>query len=62
MKVKVNNCVDCGKPCMLFCPLRDDSYEYRCDECKEEEQLYEWDGKELCLNCIEQKLTKVNDV
>ena len=33
MKVKVNGCVDCGLPCMLFCPLRDDSYTYICDEC-----------------------------
>ena len=60
MRIKVNNCVDCGKPCMLFCPLRDDSYEYRCDDCGEETQLYEYDGKELCLNCLEKYLDKVN--
>ena len=60
MKVKIDNCVDCEKPCMLFCPLRDDSYIYSCDECVDETQLYEWDGQELCLECIESKLDKVN--
>ena len=60
MKVKVNGCVDCGLPCMLFCPLRDDTYIYKCDECGDETQLYEWDGQELCLDCIESKLDKVN--
>ena len=61
MKIKVNNCVDCGKPCMLFCPLRDDSYTWVCDECGEETQLYEWEGKELCLDCLEKYLDKVNE-
>ena len=60
MKTKVNSCCDCGLPCMLFCPLRDDSYIWTCDECGTETQLYEWEGQELCLNCIEQSLEKVN--
>ena len=61
MKIKVNGCVDCGLPCMLFCPLRDDSWEYHCDECGEEKQLYEYDGKQLCADCILDSLEKVND-
>ena len=55
MKTKVNNCYDCGLPCMIFCPLRDGSYEYYCDECNEEvnpEDLYEYDGKEICGDCL----------
>jgi hypothetical protein len=60
MKIKVNNCVDCGLPCMLFCPLRDDSWEWHCDECGEETKLYEWEGQELCLDCIEKKLDPIN--
>ena len=60
MKTQVNGCVDCGLPCMLFCPLRDDSYIFTCDECGDETQLYEWDGQELCLSCIEHFLEKVN--
>lgn len=60
MKIKVNNCVDCGKPCMLFCPLRDNSYEYRCDECGAEAKLYKWDGRELCIECIKEELISAN--
>ena len=60
MKVKVNGCIDCGLPCMLFCPLRDDSYIYTSDNCGAETQLYEWEGQELCLECVEQSLEKIN--
>lgn len=60
MKKKVNGCVDCGKPCLLFCPVRDDYYEYYCDECGDETQLYEYEGKELCGRCILNSLDKVN--
>ena len=60
MKIKVNGCVDCGKPCMLFCPLRDDSYIWECDKCGDETQLYEYEEKELCIDCNKQSLTKVN--
>lgn len=60
MKIKVNNCCDCGLPCMLFCPLRDDSYIWECDECGDETQLYEYNDKELCLSCIEKLLEKIN--
>ena len=55
MKIKVNNCVDCGLPCMLFCPLRDDSYIYICDKCGAEvnpEDLYDYDGEEICADCL----------
>ena len=55
MKTKVNGCVDCGLPCMLFCPLRDDSYVYKCDKCGEEvspEDLYEYEGEEICEDCL----------
>lgn len=60
MKIKVNNCCDCGLPCMAYCELRDNSYEYRCDECGDETQLYEFDGKELCESCVLSRLTKIN--
>ena len=60
MKKKVNNCCDCGKPCLLFCPLRDDSWEYYCDECGDETKLYDWEGQELCISCIEKELDPIN--
>lgn len=33
---------------------------FYCDKCGEETRLYYFDGKELCIDCIEQLLTKVN--
>ena len=60
MKVKVNNCVNCDVPCPLFCTLRDNSYEYYCDECGYEEKLYEWNGRELFISCIEKELDPIN--
>lgn len=60
MKIKVNDCCDCGLPCPSYCSLRDDSYIYVCDACDDETQLYEYDGQELCLSCIEELLEKIN--
>lgn len=54
-----NDCVDCGLPCMgNACRLARIPHFY-CDRCGEEEQLYEYDGNQLCLCCIEEKLEKV---
>lgn len=55
-----NDCVDCGMPCIGYsCPYRNVTHFY-CDDCGEEEQLYEFDGEELCIDCIEKRLKKVN--
>ena len=52
-------CVDCGKPCLRnACPYYEVTRFY-CDECGEEETLYHYDGEELCMNCIEERLKKV---
>lgn len=55
-----NDCVDCGRlPCLgSFCSLRKVPHWY-CDKCEEETQLYYFDGKELCIDCIERILEKV---
>lgn len=59
MRVVVNECVDCGLPCLgSSCPKKN-VVRYLCDECEEEEELYYFDGEELCLNCIEERLEKV---
>jgi len=56
-----NECVDCGLPCYGdACPYRHVP-RYYCDECGDEENLYEFDGQELCIKCIENRLTKVNE-
>ena len=59
MRVTENECVDCGKPCMgNACPYRNVTRHY-CDECKMEELLYHYDGEELCIECIKDRLEKV---
>lgn len=56
-----NDCVDCGLPCLGdSCRYRHVAH-YYCDECREETQLYNFDGEELCINCIEKKLEKVGE-
>lgn len=54
-----NECVDCGLPCLgNSCPNRN-VLRYYCDQCEDEAKLYHFDGEELCLNCIEEKLDVV---
>lgn len=60
MKRLENECVDCGLPCLgKSCPNRNVSRFY-CDECGDEAQLYDFDGEELCISCIEKRLDKVD--
>ncbi len=58
-----DECVGCrslGLPCHGdSCRNRNVPHFY-CDECGEENELYEFDGKELCISCIENKLQKVS--
>lgn len=59
MKKYENECVDCGLPCIgEACPHKRVLRLY-CDKCNEEETLYYYDGKELCISCIEKTLEKV---
>lgn len=57
-----NECVGC--PTELgcfgsFCPNRNVPHFY-CDECKEDvEELFKWDDKQLCIDCIKKKLEKI---
>ena len=56
-----DECVGCGLPCYgNSCPNRNVPH-YYCDECGDEEILYEFDGEELCIRCIKGRLTKVNE-
>lgn len=53
-----NDCVGC-EHCIL-CGRKRAEHIY-CDDCSEEEcDIYEFDGKELCIGCIEKLLDKVN--
>lgn len=59
MKQTTNECVDCGLPCLGdSCPYRNVTRLY-CDECGDETDLYYYDGQELCIDCIEKNLEKV---
>ena len=55
-----NECVDCGLPCIYkSCPYYK-VVRYVCDCCKDEvENLYYFDGQELCIDCIEHRLERV---
>lgn len=55
-----NDCVGCELPCMGGgCPLLHVTHFY-CDECMEETELYDFDGEELCIDCIIKRLHKIN--
>ena len=58
-----DECCGCATesyPCMgSACPNRNVPYLY-CDKCNEEvDDLYEWDGKQVCIDCIVKSLKKV---
>lgn len=57
-----NECVGCPPElrCMgTSCPNRNVKH-YICDKCKcEVEELYDYEGEELCLECIEDSLIRI---
>ena len=54
-----NECVDCGLPCIYeSCPYYQVMRLY-CDSCGEEENLWYFDGEQLCLSCILERLERV---
>jgi hypothetical protein len=59
MRTYENECVDCGLPCRgNACPNRN-VLRFYCDKCKEEAELYHYNDKELCIDCIAEQLEKV---
>lgn len=57
-----HECCDCATgtyPCLgNSCPFG--SIHFYCDECGEEDELYEYNGRELCADCILSKLNRVD--
>lgn len=58
-----NECVSCAVPCYpcmgLACPNRNVKH-IACDDCKDEDKtIYEYEGEELCIDCIKSRLTVV---
>jgi hypothetical protein len=63
MKTIKDECVGCPPEigCLgSSCPYKNVVH-YYCDDCGEETQLYYYDGKELCIDCIEKTLEKVEE-
>lgn len=63
MKRVENDCVGCPPEmgCLgSTCPYKN-AIHYYCDKCKEEKPLYKYEGEELCIDCIEERLEKVTD-
>ena len=61
MKRIENECVGCPKELGCLgnsCPNRNVT-RYYCDSCNSEDILYEYDGEELCIDCIKERLTIV---
>ena len=61
MKYTESSCVNCDLPCIYeACP----NYEvtiYKCDSCGEENVvLYEFDGLEICVECVKKQLPVVD--
>ena len=60
-KEYINECVGCPPEMECLgeaCPNRNVLH-YYCDECDAEEELYYYDDKELCIDCIKDMLEKV---
>lgn len=58
-----NDCCDCaapGYPCLgSHCPRRNVEY-LVCDKCRNDADcLYEYEGKELCEECLLEQFTKI---
>lgn len=54
-----NECCDCGLPCIYeSCPYWAVKRFY-CDECGDEAELYWYDNEQLCIDCIEKRLERV---
>lgn len=61
--IYTNECCSCASGSYAcrgdLCPLRKVSHLY-CDECDEEATLYYFDNEMLCLDCIAERLDKVD--
>lgn len=61
MIVHENECVGCPPEMSCIgtaCPYYDVTRFY-CDKCGKEETLYEFNGQELCIECVSKQLTIV---
>lgn len=58
-----DECVNCPPELGCLgsdCPKKNVLHFY-CDKCDEEAELYHYDGKELCIECIKDMLERVEE-
>lgn len=54
------DCSDCGLPCIDSACKYFKVVRYICDGCEDDvDNLYYFDGLELCIDCVERKLERV---
>lgn len=61
LKEYVDMCVGCPPEMGCLgdsCPQRN-SLVFKCDNCESEDEIYEFEGQELCIECIKELLEKV---
>ena len=58
MKVE-NECVDCGLPCLYRSCKYYAVTRFYCDQCSDQATLYEFEGRQLCIECIKKLLPLV---
>lgn len=55
-----SDCCDCGLPCIKSSCKYYEIIRYICDDCDDDvNELYYFDGKQLCVDCIVNKLERV---
>lgn len=52
MIVVESDCCDCDLPCIGTACKYYQITRYLCDKCQEETTLYEFDGRQLCVDCL----------
>lgn len=60
MIVAESDCCDCGLPCIGTSCKYFKIVRFICDDCKDEvNELYHFDNEELCVDCIVNRLERV---
>ena len=59
MIVIEDGCVDCGLPCIYEACPHYKVIRYYCDKCGDDNDLYYWDGYQLCADCVLDQLEKI---
>ena len=60
MIVVESDCCDCNLPCIGSSCKYFKLVRYVCDDCKDDvDNLYYFDGLELCIGCVERRLERI---